>query len=494
MLKILFIVVLCIKIAASLYAFRLGFDQNAEPLNSFSTLLSDPIWLWSFSIPLFFMLLYVVVGWLFVRKKPQNQLFAYANSCYYLGFLFTVASIIIALTCIRDENFYVSEVAIRFAAAMLTTFIGMAVRLVIVTFHTDNRKLQLLSTNPVSSTSTPDNQPKEGTENTEHDNKQKLPSPITADPEDDFNFILQVSCQNLAILNNQLVQSINKFGQLLDLMMNAKYKITSDQEIEKEKVAEFNNQLQIQSQESIKKATEDFSSSLKKISDSASSFFEDLKDNNLQSTKGLTDSLNKEKDSLNELLTKFNENLTHSQDMFEKALLAEINNFKDLNSKNLEEQADKDKELILILSNQISTTFNELSRTVSRPFESIEITKLNESIISFSDCITEATNNFKKSSEENNNALIDVRRKINSLNFSNHSNEVNEELLNFKSKIASLGDKLKETSICIENFNHQINTANDQIKQTTEEVSRIPNSFKNNNNSSGKGFLTWFRK
>ncbi len=152
------------------------------------------------------------------------------------------------------------------------------------------------------------------------------------------------------------------------------------------------------------------------------------------------------------------------------------------------------KELILILSNQISTTFNELSRTVSRPFESIEITKLNESIISFSDCITEATNNFKKSSEENNNALIDVRRKINSLNFSNHSNEVNEELLNFKSKIASLGDKLKETSICIENFNHQINTANDQIKQTTEEVSRIPNSFKNNNNSSGKGFLTWFRK
>lgn len=298
----------------------------------------------------------------------------------------------------------------------------------------------------------------------------------------------------MAILNNQLVQSINKFGQLLDLMMNATSRITSDLEIEKEKVAEFNNQLQIQSQESIKKATEDFSSSLKKISDSASSFFEDLKDNNLQSTKGLTDSLNKEKDSLNELLTKFNENLTHSQDMFEKALLAEINNFKDLNSKNLEEQADKDKELILILSNQISTTFNELSRTVSRPFESIEITKLNESIISFSDCITEATNNFKKSSEENNNALIDVRRKINSLNFSNHSNEVNEELLNFKSKIASLGDKLKETSICIENFNHQINTANDQIKQTTEEVSRIPNSFKNNNNSSGKGFLTWFRK
>ena len=81
-----------------------------------------------------------------------------------------------------------------------------------------------------------------------------------------------------------MVQSINKFGQLLDLMMNATSRITSDLEIEKEKVAEFNNQLQIQSQESIKKATEDFSSSLKKISDSASSFFEDLKDNNLQST------------------------------------------------------------------------------------------------------------------------------------------------------------------------------------------------------------------
>lgn len=133
-LKSLFIIVLLSKIAASVYAFYLGFSLIAQPLTSFSVLWHDPIWRWSFTLPLGFMLIYVFFGWLLVRKATKKERASFADSCYYLGFLFTIASIIIALTSIRDDGFSVAEIAIRFAAAMLTTFIGMAIRLFMITF------------------------------------------------------------------------------------------------------------------------------------------------------------------------------------------------------------------------------------------------------------------------------------------------------------------------------------------------------------------------
>lgn len=97
--------------------------------------LNDPQWL-GFVLPLLVMVGYWAVGYQ-VRKKWNTQLTLakFADSVYYLGFLFTVFSIIVCLIDIKSIGDNLNGMAARFGAAMVSTAIGMAARV----FHTGFR-------------------------------------------------------------------------------------------------------------------------------------------------------------------------------------------------------------------------------------------------------------------------------------------------------------------------------------------------------------------
>lgn len=99
--------------------------------------LNEPFWL-GFVLPLVVMCCYWFVGYR-VREKwnVQLTLAKFADSIYYLGFLFTVVSIIICLIDINSIGDNLNGMAIRFGAAMVSTAIGMLARVVHTGFKVD---------------------------------------------------------------------------------------------------------------------------------------------------------------------------------------------------------------------------------------------------------------------------------------------------------------------------------------------------------------------
>ena len=61
----------------------------------------------------------------------------FADSIYYLGFLFTVASIVICLIDIQSIGENLTDMAMRFGAALVSTGIGMVARTLYVGFRAD---------------------------------------------------------------------------------------------------------------------------------------------------------------------------------------------------------------------------------------------------------------------------------------------------------------------------------------------------------------------
>ncbi|MHB2080707.1 hypothetical protein [Pseudomonas asiatica] len=103
----------------------------------FSLKLNDAMW-FGFIIPVIVMLAYWAVGYR-VRAlyDVKLTLAKFADSIYYLGFLFTVVSIIICLFDIQSIGDNLTNMATRFGAAMVSTAIGMVARTLHVGFRPD---------------------------------------------------------------------------------------------------------------------------------------------------------------------------------------------------------------------------------------------------------------------------------------------------------------------------------------------------------------------
>jgi len=86
-------------------------------------------------LPLLFMAIYILVG--YWRRDPNVTLEKFADSCYYLGFIFTIVSIVVCLFDIKSIGNDLSAIAFRFGAAMASTVIGLGVRVYLVTFRRD---------------------------------------------------------------------------------------------------------------------------------------------------------------------------------------------------------------------------------------------------------------------------------------------------------------------------------------------------------------------
>jgi hypothetical protein len=95
-------------------------------------------WILSFVVPLLIMAAYVWGG-LRWRKKDEVSDEKFADSCYYLGFIFTISSIIVSLFDLPSllTGGKLEDIAVRFGAAMISTVIGLIVRVSLVSFRKD---------------------------------------------------------------------------------------------------------------------------------------------------------------------------------------------------------------------------------------------------------------------------------------------------------------------------------------------------------------------
>lgn len=93
----------------------------------------DRPWTFGLILPLAFMLAYIFVGYRFRDREVSLEKFA--DSCYYLGFIFTIVSIIFSLIDIPNIGSDMTTIAVRFGAAMASTVFGLFVRVFLVNFR-----------------------------------------------------------------------------------------------------------------------------------------------------------------------------------------------------------------------------------------------------------------------------------------------------------------------------------------------------------------------
>lgn len=86
-----------------------------------------------FIVPITIMIAYVVIGGKYKTSDVSDEKFA--DSCYYLGFIFTIASIIVCLIDLPNIQNDMITIATRFGVAMISTIVGLTVRVVLVSFR-----------------------------------------------------------------------------------------------------------------------------------------------------------------------------------------------------------------------------------------------------------------------------------------------------------------------------------------------------------------------
>jgi biopolymer transport protein ExbB/TolQ len=114
----LFVVALLLKLASS----TLGYFLHSP-------------WVLGLAVPLAVMLGYILIG--VSRPDPTLTPEKFADSCYYLGFIFTITSIIFSLFDLPNIGTQMSAIAVRFGAAMRSTVLGLGVRVILVSFRQD---------------------------------------------------------------------------------------------------------------------------------------------------------------------------------------------------------------------------------------------------------------------------------------------------------------------------------------------------------------------
>lgn len=90
-------------------------------------------WVFGLILPLAFMAAYIVIGYNY--REKQLSVDKFADSCYYLGFVFTIVSIIFSLFDLPNIGENLTSIAVRFGAAMVSTVLGLFVRVALVSFR-----------------------------------------------------------------------------------------------------------------------------------------------------------------------------------------------------------------------------------------------------------------------------------------------------------------------------------------------------------------------
>lgn len=86
-------------------------------------------------VPLLIMGAYITIG--LHRSDTDVSDEKFADTCYYLGFIFTITSIIFSLFDLPNIGTKIQDIAVRFGAAMVSTVLGLGVRVYLVSFKLD---------------------------------------------------------------------------------------------------------------------------------------------------------------------------------------------------------------------------------------------------------------------------------------------------------------------------------------------------------------------
>ena len=92
-------------------------------------------WSLGLILPLAVMAAYITLGIKRQDREVTDEKFA--DSCYYLGFIFTITSIVFSLFDLPQIGERIQDIAVRFGAAMVSTVLGLAVRVYLVSFRPD---------------------------------------------------------------------------------------------------------------------------------------------------------------------------------------------------------------------------------------------------------------------------------------------------------------------------------------------------------------------
>jgi len=114
----LFVVILCLKVTSSGFGWYFQYP-----------------WSFGFVIPLLLMTVYIGIG--LKRNDDDVTDEKFADTCYYLGFIFTITSIIFSLFDLPNIGTRIQDIAVRFGAAMVSTVFGLGVRVYLVSFKKD---------------------------------------------------------------------------------------------------------------------------------------------------------------------------------------------------------------------------------------------------------------------------------------------------------------------------------------------------------------------
>lgn len=93
-------------------------------------------WSLGFALPLMVMAAYIAMGLKRHDREVTDEKFA--DSCYYLGFIFTITSIVFSLFDLPSIGERIQDIAVRFGAAMVSTVAGLVVRVYLVSFRPDS--------------------------------------------------------------------------------------------------------------------------------------------------------------------------------------------------------------------------------------------------------------------------------------------------------------------------------------------------------------------
>lgn len=94
-------------------------------------LLGNP--LLTVALPVLVMFAYIATG--FYRRSADPVLEQFADSIYYLGFLFTLIALVASLYAFRTESLVIGRLVSNFALALITTIVGLSARIVINDFR-----------------------------------------------------------------------------------------------------------------------------------------------------------------------------------------------------------------------------------------------------------------------------------------------------------------------------------------------------------------------
>ena len=110
-------------------------------LGSVAIFLSDPYdapYALGILVPLATMGIYMIVGLSGFIDSVDKE--AFADSVYYMGFLLTLVSLAAALFYLRNESPELGLLVSKFGLALITTIVGLAVRVALVNFRVDVRQ------------------------------------------------------------------------------------------------------------------------------------------------------------------------------------------------------------------------------------------------------------------------------------------------------------------------------------------------------------------